>query len=66
MDDDWELRSHLLSMNEIEGRHTGETMAQDLFDTVAKMICTEKVSTYHSGSTYLHLILRYVARSCYW
>jgi hypothetical protein len=43
MDNDWELRSHLLSMNEIEGRHTGETMAQDLFDTVAKMIGTEKV-----------------------
>jgi hypothetical protein len=43
IDEDWHLNSQLLSLDELEGRHTGENMALDLLKTVAKYIGVEKV-----------------------
>jgi len=43
IDEGWHLNSQLLSLDELEGRHTGENMAFDLLKTIAKYIGVDKV-----------------------
>ena len=40
---DWELRSELLSFKELEGRHTGENISEELYEVVKEFGIQEKV-----------------------
>lgn len=45
IDEDWTLRSHLLSFDELPVSHTGEAMASHLWDIIEKSIGVDNVST---------------------
>jgi hypothetical protein len=53
IDDDWRLNSQLLTLTELEGRHTGENMALDLLNTIATHFGIEKVVISNNRSAQL-------------
>ena len=40
---DWELRSELLSFGELEGRHTGENISEELYHVIQRFGIQDKV-----------------------
>lgn len=40
---DWELRSELLSFSELQGRHTGENISEELYNVIKEFGIQDKV-----------------------